>query len=85
MATVELHEAWCWTCDDCGRDNFCRSRWITPQPNELDEILAKVGMTREDYDEWLESDPDHGGKFSTMPEWVKCEHCGAQFAAEHAE
>src|SRR5690606_30896744 len=25
MGAVELHQAWHWACDECGRDNFARS------------------------------------------------------------
>lgn len=73
--TVELHPAHVWTCEKCGRDNFCRG------------IVAE--LNREESDEMIESDIDPEsavtGKWMIAPETVTCGHCGAEFKTEEQE
>lgn len=37
MQKVELHTAFAWTCDNCGRDNFTRGIQPSPESLEVDE------------------------------------------------
>lgn len=66
---VEIHPAHVWTCDDCGRDNFCRGVVFEPDAEEMAEMKEHFG----DY---------VGGDWMTAPEEVTCCHCGATFETE---
>lgn len=79
--TVELHAAHVWTCDECGRDNFCRAVTFEPTEDQLPGLLEAAGIDRQDYDEWT-ADPDNGGIFTSIPDEVACEYCGAEFGVE---
>lgn len=66
--SVDLHQAFLWTCDDCGRDNFERAITVDPEsihPDDLAEAREAFG----------------DGIFLKAPTRVTCEHCGARFAA----
>ena len=67
---VELHQAFLWVCEDCGRDNFVRSVVVEPET-----IPAHVLAAAE------ESFGDCDGILVTAPTVVTCEHCGAEFSA----
>ena len=41
-AAVELHQAFLWTCEECGRDNFERA--ITHEPGDDDEDEIPEGF-----------------------------------------
>ena len=75
LASVELHQAFVWTCDDCGRDNFERSVVYEPLASEKDEhlrLLHGLGAD-ESIPETLDCD------LVTAPDRVACSHCGARF------
>jgi DNA-directed RNA polymerase subunit M/transcription elongation factor TFIIS len=60
--------AWEWTCDNCGRDNFCRS--IVADANQIDEALRHNDMTEDEIED---------GQFQMQPTTVKCQHCGTEY------
>lgn len=70
--TAELAQAYCWTCDGCGRDNFERAVTLAPES-------IRPGDIPEDIQDWL----DAGGEADWVmaPDRVRCRHCGASFAA----
>lgn len=71
MTTVELHPAFSWDCDRCGRENFTRGVRVSLSAEELEEL-------REEF----EIDPAAVGEFLGAPDQVECTHCGSQFDAE---
>jgi hypothetical protein len=73
MTTVELHMAFLWTCDDCGRDNFVRGVTVAPEAIDPDELPGDVA-------EWLDAGGDGG--WMSAPDRVTCEHCRATFDTE---
>ena len=77
MNTVELHQAFLWTCDDCGRDNFARAVTLAPESVDPDDL---PGDLADEVREWVESGGD--GAFLASPDRVTCDHCGATFRAE---
>lgn len=67
--SVELHPAFRFDCDECGRESFVRARVIEFEaldPEERAEIAGEVVDETE-------------GQFLTMPTSVACLHCGAKF------
>lgn len=66
--TVELWPAHGWTCESCGRDNFCRG-----------EIAEFNEEERRDFWEQHGEFPETGF-WMTAPSEVKCANCGAEFA-----
>ena len=63
---VELHPAYIWDCDNCGRENVVR-----PMPAFLD---------RDDEEEMREElgvDPSEQGVFLEVPGVVTCKFCNA--------
>lgn len=79
--TIEIRQAFAWTCEDCGRDQFERA--IVVQPEEIDPEDIPVGTAdAEEIREWIE----HGGSgdFLRAPASVRCRHCGAEFGTEDA-
>src|SRR5690349_12222327 len=73
MPATELHPAWWWTCDDCGRDNFVRATLLTPE-----QVRSRAD------DELSEIDLDEEGDWFTTPNRVTCGHCKATFDAAHS-
>jgi hypothetical protein len=72
MRSVELHQAFLWTCDECGRDNFERA--VTCDPENFDEdSLEQLAMI-------LESGAD-GAVLVTAPDTVTCRFCRAEYEA----
>lgn len=69
-AKVELWPAHGWTCDECGRDNFCRG--VTMEISEEDRVMFLA--------EFGDDTPD--GQWMLAPEHVECVHCGAAFDTE---
>lgn len=68
MTKVELHQAFQWTCEECGRDNFARA----VVPESLEGQIPE-GLELEDFE---------GGQWVTAPNRVTCEHCGERFETE---
>ena len=80
MTQVELHPAFFWICDDCGRDNFVRARTVEPESDEGRELHALVERVLDTADEIAEPlgiEPD--GIWVTRPEEVMCQYCRAVF------
>lgn len=72
MKEVELHLAYAWDCDECGRENFERAIIAEFSPEEWDEMRAE-GI-----------DP-RTGNWVTNPDEVTCRACGAVFKAARQE
>lgn len=72
MAKVELRPAYAWTCDHCGRLNFCEGMLLEASEEELAEMRDEHGV-----------EPWETGDFMTMPETVTCSHCDDTFDTEH--
>jgi hypothetical protein len=81
MGVVELHQAFAWDCEECGRENFERAVQAEMTPEEAKEFAAKQGVISEDE----LNDPDFSGCFLMAPKSVKCKHCGNEFLAEVME
>ncbi len=75
---IEIHPAYRWDCEECGRENF--GRMVTAQlpDEELEKIMRSDGVL--DAHQSL-ADLPPGVKYDliTIPEIVKCGHCGAEF------
>lgn len=77
-AKVELRQAFEWTCDECGRDQFI-SVVCEPASEEIKrEILEREGVI-ESWEEMPE-----GVEFEAIaaPLSVTCEHCGETFETD---
>lgn len=81
MRTVELVQAFVWTCDDCGRDNFERAVTVAPESISADDLPD--GIDPEMMREWAESGGE--GAFAMAPDRVLCRHCTASFGTVHAD
>jgi len=70
MSEVELHPAHVWTCEECGRDNFCRG------------VVAEFDS--EDRAEFVETfgEKPLPGFWMTAPTEVTCGHCGVEFVTK---
>ena len=78
---AELHQAFAWDCEKCGRENFVRSIVANPPPDEYLDSLKAIGVL----ESWqtLEDLPEGAGViFQTCPSAVTCAHCGSTFAAK---
>jgi hypothetical protein len=75
---VELHQAFTWTCESCGRDNFERGVTVAPESVDLDE-LPDTEET-ESIRMWIAEGGE--GVFVVAPDWVTCGHCGERFETE---
>ena len=82
MTTVELHQAFVWDCDNCGAENFCRSRVVTPESIDPDELPDNTEHD-EAVRDWIES--GGSGIFHTAPESVRCRECDTEFETEQPE
>ena len=76
MKKVELHCAYEWTCDECGRSSFVRAITVEMTPEDIRDMIAEYGG---DGEEW------QTGNWMTRPREVTCEHCGATFETEEWE
>lgn len=65
---VELHLAFVWDCDDCGRENFTRSITKEISEEEKQEMCERYGI-----------DDLPPGVLMSAPEVVVCKHCGSEF------
>ncbi len=68
MISVELHSAFQWDCDDCGRENFCRGIKKELSPEEETEL-------REEFD----IPESMLGSLTLVPTKVKCLFCKSEF------
>lgn len=67
MNTVDLHQAFSWICDECGKRNFERAIAVKMSEEEKEFMCLEIGVNSDD-DEWLKA-----------PEIVKCVHCQSEF------
>jgi hypothetical protein len=75
--TVELVQAFLWTCEECGRDNFERAITLESESIDPDDLPEAAGTDPETVREWLQSGGE--GAWVTAPSHVRCQHCGAEF------
>lgn len=76
---VEMHNAYLWVCDSCGRDNFERAIIAELPEDEQEEMFREFhGMEK------YEPLPENWKDFAMMcyPDSVKCGHCGEWFDTE---
>lgn len=76
MRRVEIHQAFIWTCDECGRDNFERAIIQEMGPEEREQCFREYHRM-EDHEEL----PDDWQNFDMVmaPNSVKCPACGEEF------
>ena len=72
MSTVELHLAFRWICDSCGKDNYCNSASLSK-----DDFAAMRHLVDGEL-------PEDDGVFQTMPSIVTCSNCGEKYETEEA-
>lgn len=70
LKDIELHMAYMFDCDNCGKENFVRG--ISPDftQSEADAIKEKHGI-----------DTCNQGAFVVIPNTVTCKHCNTSFRA----
>ena len=73
MASVELHNAYFYDCDSCGRENFHRGITVAFSKEDVESVRKEYG---------LEEDDLIDGTWSFKPAQVICEHCKAVFDVE---
>lgn len=71
---VTMRPAYAWDCEECGRENFARGIVREFSEDELQELREEHGIQ-----------PWESGDFMSMPESVKCGHCGAAFKTAHCK
>tara|TARA_R110000765_G_scaffold195012_2_gene300596 strand:+ start:464 stop:754 length:291 start_codon:yes stop_codon:yes gene_type:complete len=82
MSAVELHDAFLWDCDDCGRENIVRCIPVINPDLELSEelieqIRADLGMQS-----WEAVGADIASQaLVRIPYEVACKHCESKFDA----
>ena len=72
MKTAELRPAYAWTCDQCGRDNFCNGIVAELSEEESAELRDEHGIDMTETGDWMR-----------MPETVECRYCGDVFSTRH--
>jgi hypothetical protein len=83
---VELVQAFLWTCEDCGRDNFERAIRVEPESLEGQEVAEFAKSAAEEANESAQAlGIEIGGDFLMAPTSVKCQHCGAEFSTDEAD
>lgn len=68
MIEIELHHAYMFDCNHCGRENYVR-----PIHRELD--LEEATTLKDKYN----IDQESIGRFEIVPDYVQCHHCHAKF------
>lgn len=78
LPEVELHPAWYFICEACGRDNYGRSPVVEPEclmPSKLPD-----GLTARDVIEAVTGEPcQDDDRFLLWPDDVTCRHCGSKY------
>ena len=81
IKTVEVHNAYWFACEECGRDNYIRPIRSEISRQEAIEYLKTIGQL--DQSEEL---PDEVGiVFETYPVELVCTFCHSKFKAQSAE
>lgn len=79
MRSLELHPAYVFDCDHCGREVFQRSisRILNPSENEDAKIIrGYLGMAEDE-----EIPDDSWYRTKTRPDYVVCPFCNTKFVA----
>jgi hypothetical protein len=71
---IELHGAYVWDCDACGRENFTRGLAPCLSDDEAQELREEHGI-----------EPHETGNWTLRPESVTCAHCGSEFEVDLPE
>lgn len=86
MTDTELHAAFCWDCDNCGKENFVRA--IEGDIDEaameaqLDQIVPELIATEaEELDDGSMMSPFFVQRICLMPATVCCTFCGSTFTS----
>lgn len=69
MPKVELHNAYFFVCDECGKDSF--GRLLPIGQDERDELADDFGI-----------DAAAAGSWLMRPDVVRCQWCDATFTVE---
>jgi len=67
---VELHPAFVWDCDSCGRENFARGIVAELSAEEREEVCDEHGID---------------GEMIRQPTKVVCKSCGAKFETDERD
>lgn len=90
---AELHAAWAWDCDQCGRENFVRAiegnideAALAADENQVVGLLAapdvvETDVETEDGERLMESEVLQQ-VIVIAPQHVTCTHCGSSFKTE---
>ena len=81
FAEVELHDAFIWDCDLCGKENLIRIVRGGAKHKLDDDHLAELRQQLE-LEEWQEIPQEALDSVIAVPEHVTCSHCNAIFAAQ---
>lgn len=73
MRKVELHHAFVWDCDECGRENFCNGLDPELTAEEIEELKEIHGIEPSEL----------GGKFLLAPATVICKYCKTEFETDN--
>lgn len=75
QSKIELHQAYQWDCDNCGRENFARAVVVELNPDDPDDA-EMIAIAKEENEglrgEWTPF-------WVTTPDEVACAHCGAEY------
>lgn len=71
MKRTELHQAFFWTCDNCGRDQFERAIMVDADEDEVRQLRDAAGLQ-----------PWEDGRFIAAPTEVTCQECDHTYATE---
>jgi hypothetical protein len=74
--TVELHAAFHWICDECGRDNYFVPLRIDLTDQETEDVIREL----HELENWEEL-PDEQEPIDAyrIPEWVTCRECKSRY------
>lgn len=75
---ASMRPAWAWTCDHCGRDNYCPS--VIYEIDE-EEVIAKAIDAGYEEDDVLSGDV--GALYQSYPDHVICDHCQTHYETEN--
>lgn len=77
MKEVELQPAHVWTCEECGRDNFCRGVVV--------EFTAEDALEMAELEPGIDPEQWRSGFWISTPDEVTCVHCGEVFVAKDSQ
>lgn len=77
VRVVELIQAFLWTCDECGHDNFERAITVSPESIDLENLPVTTFEEAEEIKAFLEEGGE--GDFVSAPNRVRCKFCQSEF------